>query len=168
MRDVGVKPAWAHPGVSRLVGGFMRILIGRGMLFAKAIAGAAGGCSKPAPTQEAGVAPNEYTQLSNILGHCGTGQSEVADALQGSDTAAILSTLETAERACASAVVQLRRTPIPSVNSPKAAEVMAKSMGQISDAVRIMDSAPRRARAKAQIGMRTYKSALEKLRQAGA
>ncbi len=149
----------------------MRSTMTRDLLFALILAGATCGCSKPAPTQEAGVAPNEYTQLSNTLGLCGTGQSKVADALQGSDTAVLLSTLETTKRACTSAAAQLRRTPIPSVNSPKAAEaaeLMANSLGQISDAVRIMDRAPGRARAKAQIGMRTYKSALEKLREAGA
>jgi hypothetical protein len=104
-----------------------------------------------------------------LLQACGSSQSSVYTALQGSDREAILETLAAAHRSCKLAAAKLRKQPIPTINSREAAngvDQITVGLDQIAAAVRIIDSSPTRAKAKAQAGMKTYKLGLDHLTHA--
>jgi len=131
------------------------------------LAASVAGCS---PRSEGGSSPvsssADASGLPALLQECGSSQSTVLTALQGTDHEVILHTLASAHVACSLAATKLRETPIPTINSGEVAagmDQMTAGLDKIAAAVRIMDQAPKRARATAQAGMKAYKAGLERV-----
>jgi len=114
---------------------------------------------------------SDYRVLAAAMEACSQSTTQVAAALRNSDTDVALSTLRTAQATCKDAASNLRKTPIPTINSPLAAEGMEEmdaGLHQVEEALLIMDSSPASARTKAHSGMLKYKSGLDKTTEASS
>jgi hypothetical protein len=114
-------------------------------------------------------APSATSALEAALAGCANDQQTVYDALQGTDAAKAQESLESAATSCRSAAAELRRIPLPTldaVKGPAAIDQMADGLAEIARAVPMMDSAPGRARTKAQHGMHVYAAGLVKFNAA--
>lgn len=87
----------------------------------------------------------------------------VVNALQGTDVEAAKTALDAAETACRQAATEVRTHPLPGTDAEATAvgiDQMASGLGEIGDAIPIMEHSPARARAKAQSGMKAYQRGL--------
>ncbi len=122
-------------------------------------------CSDPTTTPTS-TGDGGYHDVQATLGLCQASQQAVSEALQSSDIAVALRTLEAGRDSCRAAAAQLRKNPIPTLNSAEVADAldqMATGLDQIADGVRIMESSPTKARAKAQAGLAKYRKGVEGL-----
>ena len=123
-------------------------------------------CDDPSKSNGDAASSAPASPLEAALRGCSNAQGTVYDALQTSDTGFALSSLGAAQAACRGAATELRRTPLPNldqVRGPAAIDEMADGLGQVEDAVRIMNTSPARARRRAQRGMHLYQAGLAAL-----